>query len=381
MTILELREKKLNLSEELSNIIKLGESEKRELADTETARMAEIRSEIEQVEKDIEAVEAENRNIANKNQKTENKMEKEIRLYDLIKGVANNTLTDEQRAFVKNGNTINYRADIVAGTATQGQENVAEEKKSLDVAIRNASVLSKMGATWFSNAVGDISIPRYSGSNVGWKGEVAAADDGAGNFSETMLKPLRLTAYVDVSRTFLAQDSNDAEAILIADLAEAIAEKLDMTIFGDGAAEEGVKPAGLFAGNYVTTGTTLSDLGYDDVLGLEETVEEKNGTNFIFIAHPTVKYALKGTQMAHGLQMVFNAGEIDGYKTIVSNSVKEGGVIAMDPRDLAVATWNGVEVQVDTVTQAINSKVRLIVNFFVDVKLRGERIAAGIFNK
>ena len=44
--------------------------------------------------------------------------------------------------------------------------------------------------------IGNVSIPVYSGSNVGWAGEVAAATDGAGKFSEVNLEPKRLTAYI-----------------------------------------------------------------------------------------------------------------------------------------------------------------------------------------
>lgn len=381
MTILEKREKVLNLKEELQNIISAGEAEQRELKEEETSRLAELRSEIDALEGEIASEEAENRKMAeNKEIKTNKKMEKEVRLYDLIKGVAlGETLSDEQRQYV-NGTKINYRATIQAqGEAGTGIENVPEDKKSLDVAIRNASVLNKLGATWFGNAVGDISIPKYSGSQVGWKGEIETAASGEGTFTEVILQPKRLTAVVKVSKTFLAQDSNDAEAILIRDLADAVAEKLDMTIFG---AESGTteRPEGLFYNSgYTSTGDTLSAITYNDVLDLELGVEEHNGTNFVFVASPQVKYALKGTQMASGLQMVYSANEIDGYKAIVSNSVVRGGVIAMDPRDLAVATWNGIEITVDPYTLAADNQIRLVVNYFVDAKLRGDRIAAAIF--
>ena len=237
-----------------------------------------------------------------------------------------------------------------------------------------------MGCTWFGNAVGDISIPRYSGSIVGWKGEIETATSGDGVFTEVLLQPKRLTAVLDISKTFLAQDSNDAEAILMRDLAEAVAEKLDMTVFGS---ESGTttRPAGLFVedADYLTTGASIADIAYDDVLALEQGVEEKNGRNFVFVSSVPVKYALKGTQMASGLQMVFNGGEIDGYKAIVSNSVERGGIIAMDPRDLAVATWSGIEITVDPYTKAADNQIRLVVNYLVDAKLRGDRIAAAIF--
>jgi hypothetical protein len=52
----------------------------------------------------------------------------------------------------------------------------------------------------------------------------------------------------------------------------------------------------------------------------------------------------------------------------------------MDPRDLAVATWSGVEIVVDTVTRAIYNEVRVVVNYLVDAKLRGDRISGEIFS-
>lgn len=378
MTITEIKEDILNLRAELQNLISNGEQEQRELNEGETSRMAEIAIDIQEKEKQLKELEDENRklNEKNKNQKTNKQME--IRLFDLIKGVANGNLTDEQRQFV-NGNKIDYRSTIMATVTGQGEENVPEEKKGLDVAIRNASVLNKIGATWFSDAVGDISIPKYAGSNVTWKGESVAADDGASAFTETVLSPKRLTAYIDISKQFLAQDSNDAESILINDLAQAVAEKLDKTIFGTGSGDTNT-PAGILQGDYVVTGTDITAVTYNDVLELESAVEEKNGFDFMFIANPKVKYALKGTQMASGLQMVWDRNEIDGYQAVVSNSVADKGVICMNPQDLAVATWSGVEITVDTVTRAIYNEVRVVVNYLVDAKLRGNRISGEIFS-
>ena len=81
--------------------------------------------------------------------------------------------------------------------------------------------------------VGNISIPKYSGSTVTWEGEVGAASDGAGTFSEVELSPKRLTAYIDVSKQFLLQDSVSAEAMLRNDIVKAISNKLEATILGD----------------------------------------------------------------------------------------------------------------------------------------------------
>ena len=105
----------------------------------------------------------------------------------------------------------------------------------------------KAGASYMTGLVGNVSIPVFSGSNVAWAGEVTGAADGAGSFSEVVLEPKRLTAYVDVSKQFLLQDSNDAEAMLKRDIVNAISEKLEQTILGNTAGST-TQPAGLFNG-------------------------------------------------------------------------------------------------------------------------------------
>lgn len=379
MTELEYRERLLNLKNELETIINGGQAEQRELNEDETSRMAEIRSEIENVEAEISRLEEENRKIAktqnNKTNKQTRKME--MRLSDMIKSIVNNTVTDEQRAYIQ-GNSIDYRAALQATVEGQGEENVPTFKQPLEVAIRNNTVLDKLGVRWFENVDGNIDLPKYNGSNVAWAGsENAEAADGAGTFEKVTLSPRRLTAYVDVSRQLINTSPEALEGILVADLARAIAEKIDMTVFGAGSGSTS-EPAGIFTD---ASAGTLASMTFDDVLALENAVEEHNGTDFVFVTSPNVKYALRGTQTASGLKMVWDAGEIDGRKTIVSNSVVKGGLACFDARDLAVATFNkgGLIITVDTVTRAIYNEVRLVVNYLCDAKLAGDRIATEIF--
>lgn len=378
---IEVREDILNLQTELEGIINTGEAEARELGENETSRMAEIREQIDTLNTELEEIKKENRKIAENKNKIEKKMNKEIRLFDLVKGIVEGNLTDEQRAYVQ-GNNINMRAAIQATTTDHGEEVVPEEKKRLELAIRNASVLNRLGVTWFSNAVGNISIPKYSGSQVYWAdSENADAADGAGTFSEVELSPKRLTAYITISRQFLAQTSEDAESILIGDLSRAIAEKLDETVFGCESGSTSTPAGLLYEGNdYMVTGGSIADMSFDSVLALEEAVEEKNGTNFVFVTDPKVKYALRGTQMASGLQFVWENGEIDGRKAVVSNSVCEGGLICFDPRDLAVASWDqDMVITIDPYTLAGKNQIKIVVNYLVDAKLKGDRISAEVF--
>lgn len=378
MTVIELREKLLNLKDELNSIITNGENEKRELNEDETSRMTEIRNEIENVESEISRLEEENRNLVkNNNKETKQTRKMEIRLFDLVKEIANGNVSEEHRAYI-NGNSIDFRAAIQATAQGAGAENIPTEKAPLELAIRNASVLDKLGVRWFGNAVGNIDIPKYHGSNVYWAdSENADAADGASAFTKVTLAPKRLTAYIDISRQFLAQSPEDAEGILVADLARAIAEKIDMTVFGAGSGSTSV-PAGLFA---EAASGTLASMTFDDVLSIEEKVEEKNGTDFVFVAAPNVKYTLRGVQTASGLKMVYDANEIDGRQTVVSNSVVKGGLLCFDPRDLACASWDkdGMVITVDPYTRAGKNEIRVTVNYLFDAVLAGDRIASAIF--
>lgn len=389
MNILELQEKSLELRNQLAELIANGQKEERELNEEETNTMAELRKSIDEINAQIAEIEKENRTIEINNN-TENKEIRTMSLLKMINAVVEgrNFTEDEAKAiaearaeFTKSGLQSNgqivYRSIMATGEG-QGKETVAEDKWNLEVAVRNNLVATKMGADFVGGLVGDCSIPKYAGSNVTWKGEVATAEDGQGAFSEVNLTPKRLTATLDVSKQFLLQNSADVEAILIRDLAEAVAEKLDKTIFGAEGGDAN-KPAGLFEG--VEAEKALTEVTYDDVLALEEGVELANGSNYMFLVNPKVKFALKGTQMANGLQMVFNGGEIDGYKTISSNSVADKGMICMDPRELVIGQWGtGYDITVDPYTKAADGQVRLVINAYFDAKVRGNKIAKVIFN-
>lgn len=386
--ILELQEQSLELRNQLAEIIANGQKEERELTETENNSILELRKAIDEINEQIEAIDKENRTIEKENNTTE---KKEIRTMSLVKLIntvieGRNFTEDEAKAiaearadFAKSGlspkGQIVYRS-IAATVDGAGKENVAEDKWNLEVAVRNNLIATKMGADFVGGLVGDVSIPQYGGSTVKWKGETATAEDGQGAFTEVTLAPKRLTATLDVSKQFLLQDSNDAEAILIRDLAAAVAEKLDKTIFGAETIENA--PAGLFVG--VAAEKAIADVTYDDVLALEEAVELANGTNYMFVVNPKVKFALKGTQMANGLQMVFDGKEIDGYKTISSNSVVTNGIICMDPRELVIGQWGAYDITVDPYTKAGDGQVRLVINAYFDAKLRGNKVAKAIFN-
>ena len=387
MTILELKEQRLGYQQELNSLIQNAETEKRELNETENSRMAELRSLMDKLDEQIKAQEAENQQLARKcNNKTKTK--KRMKLTSLInKVIEGRAFTEDEAKYIQEARAemgksgINPVGQIAvrtinASTATQGQETVAEDKLPLDISARNALVASQMGATYLSNLVGDVSLPKYNGTSVTWKGETAPAEEGEGAFSEIILKPHRLTAKVTVSKQFLAQNSDDVEAALIRDINAAVAEKLDSTIFaGVSGVTDAPKPIsnteGIVAKEIATTAS------YADVLAMEQAVEEANGnTNEIaFVCSPSVKFTFKGTQLGNGLPFMYANDEIDGYPAFVSNSVKKNDVYCLVPRDLYIGEWGGLDITVDNVTKADEGCVRLIINGYYDFAYKSKKIA------
>ena len=256
---------------------------------------------------------------------------------------------------------------VLAQTAGAGAENIATEKLDILEPLRANMVMSQAGATYLTGLVGNISIPAYTGSNVAWAGETAAAANGAGDWSEIKLQPHRLTAYVDVSKEFLLQDSNDAEAMLRRDIIAAIGNKLESTILGSDAGTD-EKPEGLFNG--VTAMTTAVKFG--DIVDAEAELDAANVSGaYTYILSPKAKAALRTLSKDAGSgRFVLEDGEIEGSKALVSSNVAAKGLVVGDFTDYVIAQWGAIDLVVDNYTKATEGKVRLVVNAYFDAKPR-----------
>lgn len=378
MNSVELLDKKEQLQLKAQNIINQGKHESRKLTTDEEREYNDLCKQIADIDNEI-------RDLGNKlnNKKEVRKMEK-FSLLKAIRAIANNQTLDERSQEVvntgieemrKSGQSysgqiilpVEERAAIVAGTAKNGQEVVAEDKLNILAPLRDKLVLSAAGANFMTGLVGNVSIPTYSGANVGWGAETAAASDGAGTFGEVELSPKRLTAYIDISKQFLIQDSASAEALIRKDIVDAISNKLESTILGN-VAGSATQPAGLLNG--VTADT--SDVTFADILNMEKTLEKKNVYGDIkFIVSPDAKYILRNTAVGgtkSDFKMIMSDGEIDGIPTLCTNAVASKGIILGNFNDLVIGQWGGIDLTVDPYTQAANGKIRLVVNAYFDAK-------------
>ena len=256
---------------------------------------------------------------------------------------------------------------IAATVATDGQEIVATDKLNILSPLMGKSILAEAGATFLTGLVGNISIPNYTGSTCGWKGELEAADNGKGTFGSVELSPKRLTAYIDISKQFLTQDSVGAEEMLRADIVNSLIAKLEQTIFGD-AVGDTTKPAGIFNGAEVLAPS------YQGVCDAEAAVTDYSGEKR-FVMSPTAKSAFKQTTISGSksdLRLLLEDGEVDGYPVSDSSNVVAGGYAFGDFGELVVAQWGGIDIVVDPYTLATKNAIRLVINAYFDAKVRRE---------
>lgn len=318
-------------------------------------------------------------------------MEKKFSLLKTVRSVANNKPLDEatnalieqgQREMRKSG--LSAQGQLVLPTeeravksvTADGEAVVATDVFDILTPLRAKNVLAQAGATIYSNLTSDVKIPVMSKSNVTFEAENGDAKDGAGTFSYLKLTPHRLTAYIDISKELLAQDSVDVENAIRTDLVNAINSKIEEAFLSDFSGST-VQPKGVFA---VVKPDSAVTADFATLVKKEADVEDANIINEpVYILSNKAKAKLramsKGTKST---ELVYENGEVDGTKAFNTSNVPNANYLFGDMSSLVIGTWSGVDLVVDPYTQAAKGAVRLVVNMYVDFGVaRPETLVAG----
>lgn len=315
-------------------------------------------------------------------------MKKRFSLVRSIRNIVNNSaMNDVDAAVISEGNKearkagINFQGQIqlpsqrAAVTVTaEGEDVVATDLFDILKPLRAKNVLSQAGAKFMSGLVGNVQVPVMSKSNVTWEGETASAKDGAGSFTHVTLSPKRLTAFVDISKQMIAQDSVDVESAIREDLVNAINSKIEETVLGS-AAGSTTQPAGIFA---VIKPTAVAD--FAALVNKESDVEDANVIGECkYILSNKAKAALrsmsKGTKST---QLVYENDSVDGTVALNTSNVAGKNYVYGDFSNLAIGTWSGVDITVDPFTKAADGMIRIVANMYVDAQvLRAAAFATG----
>lgn len=409
---LQIKDQKAQLKKRAQEIIDTVKVEMRDLTDDETEEIEDIKKQMKEKDEELKALqerldklsveddEEENETSTEKeDDKEENKRnnniitskmsKKNFSLVKAIRSIANNQPLDDVTLAVINAGQeearkagVNAQGQIQLPTeeratvtvAAEGEDVVATELFDILTPLRAKNVLVNAGARFMGNLVGNVQVPIMTKSNVTWEGEVASAKDGAGTFSHKTLSPKRLTAYVDISKQMIAQDSVGVENAIRTDLVNAINAKLEETVLGD-AAGTATMPAGIF--NEIAPTAVAS---FEDICAKEAEVEDANVIGDCkYILSNKAKAALRAmAKSSKSTQLVFENGEIDGTEALNTSNVSEKKYVYGDFSNLAIGSWGGVDLTVDPYTKAGDGQIRIVVNMYVDaVVLRPEAFATG----
>ena len=322
----------------------------------------------------------EDKETKSKKENKHNIMEKKFNLLSAIRSVAEGKPMDDATQAVIDAGKSEMRSAGVSMTGqiqipvenraavtvtTEGEDVVVTDFANILDPLRTKNVLADSGANILTGLVGDLQIPAMGAENVNWEGETDDAQDGAGTFTNVKLTPHRLSAYIDVSKQFLVQDSLGAEALIRRDLVNAIQAKLEDTIFGTEAAEGG-RPAGIFNG---VSPTKVTD--FKGLCTLESDVEDANFYGPAkYIVSPKAKAAMRAmAKSTKSTQLVMEGDNIDGTPVLSTGHIAKDTFAYGDWSQLYVGQWGAIDLTVDPYTKAAAGQVRLVINAFFDFKL------------
>lgn len=229
------------------------------------------------------------------------------------------------------------------------------------------SVIFNTGATVMSGLVGDIKVPELKdgGSFAGWAGEMDEADKYFAKFDSFTISPKRLTVVTAISKQLLAQDSIGVENALRENIMKKFSNKLEATIFGNGAGDADT-PAGILNG---LTQKTVTD--YKSLCEMEASPADEfnNFANFSYILSPKAKAALRTMIKANNnTGMVLAGDSVDGTPSKTTTFLKNTDFLYLDPSAIWICQWGGLDITVDTITLASKAMVKLVLNMYVNVK-------------
>ena len=261
-----------------------------------------------------------------------------------------------------------------AGVDTYGKELIQTDKFSLMEPLTNKLVFTELGATYL-NVTNNVSVPKMSALNAGWVGEIEDAAKTSSTFETVDYSPKRISAYIDISKTLLYQDGTGVENMIRNQIVEALAQVLESTVLGT-EAETNKKPAGIF------NSAGAKDLTFAGLVSMEKSLEEANvNGEFKYLVNPAIKATLRQTAVGGSksdFRMLLDSdNEINGIPVVCTNNAK--GIAIADWSNLWITTFGGVDIVVDTVSQAVKNCIRIVVSMNVDAKfVRDEAVVAKV---
>jgi HK97 family phage major capsid protein len=401
---LELKRRKETLEAEQRNL-----ANKAELVETEKTRWDELDVEIKNLDKEVKREES-RENIARQQAEAEGKRvsdkeAKDLSLYSFVRaiqGLLNGKLDGLEREMheeairemAAQGGVVNglgipsvalrmggykKRADILTTTAPLVQTNVV----GFIDALYAKMLCVQMGAQTISGLKGNLSIPRVATkATAAWATEVANAADAGSDTESVAVAAKRLACYQDISKQLIFQSEYSVENLIRGLFIKAMQLEIDA------AAIKGATngPTGLLATTNIGDVAGGADglaptLAHILALVKEVAIDDADMGALGFITNPKARWKLQSTAIETGHPERVWAPNVqdnlNGFKagvtTQVPGNLTKGNaagtcsaIIFGNWSDLVIANFGIIDVTVDSTSQALANKVRIVLNSFWD---------------
>ncbi len=285
---------------------------------------------------------------------------------------------------------LGQRAISTASSAVGGYLVPEDHLGSNFIGVLSSHSVVFPKATKLTGLQGDVSIPKMSsGMSAAFvSNEATAVSESDPVFSQLALSPETCGAYTDVGRKLFRQADPSVDAMIMGDLARALAVKIDQTII-NGAGSSG-EPTGILnlSGdvNVIAHGTNGGAETWAKVVSYLGNVQADNATadGMCWVMHPTTIANYKTIEKASSTaQFILDGGMMDGYEVLASSNVPTNltkgtgtglhGVIFGDFSSCVVGMWGGLDLQVDPYSLGTKGVIRLVGLQDLDLGFRHEQ--------
>ncbi|MBT2337363.1 phage major capsid protein [Variovorax paradoxus] len=281
------------------------------------------------------------------------------------------------------------KRDMNVGAPAAGGNLVATDLMSGDfiTILRDAMVLNTLGVRFLSGLVGNIAIPKQTGSGSAyWVAEGQPPDESGAAIGQVAMSPKTVGAFTDISRKLLLQSSIDVESFVSSDLAMVLGLAIQRAAIAGGSVAN--EPSGILAkiAAGVIGGANGGAPTWDHVVDLETAVSVANADvgTLAYLTNAKVRGKLKKTFVdGPGTgERVWQKGSepLNGYRAAVTNAVPSNiakgtganlsALIFGNFADLVIGMWGGLDLMVDPYTHSTTGTVRVTALQDVDVGVR-----------
>jgi len=414
----KLMEERGALVEELETLLNTVATEDRDFSDDENTRQDAIHTEVAELDQQIQRAKTNEAMFAvGATAKSEAKEVEEIRgRFSMSKAITDivnkGGLTGLEAEMAQEGRSelgscgASARGNITIPSFLMGEsranetysvddtngQNQGNKVRGVDHApmiegLRPVPVLERMGATVIQ-ATGDLVLPSLPDADASQVAEIATLNNLDGDFGSVTLSPKRFGMRMDLTRQMLNQSDPALDAVIARDMSVALANELDEYVIG----------TNFFGSTNITDGSVASATvcaasDYADFTNFEGDFlsNDPAGQNLCLLMDPSMGASLKAVSQSAGGAILHGDGQILGYPVFTSTNVKEQNVVAktyfsgitsttntvdvrpiffVDPSDVFIAKFGGLDITVDSLTLAHQGTVRLIANMYANANVR-----------